>query len=134
MNHFELFDIPAQYELDTSELQRRYRQLQQTLHPDRFASAGEREKLRAVQKTSQLNDAYQTLKTPLTRAEYLLTLRGVDIRHEQQTIRDPEFLMAQMEWRERLEDVEGNADVLAEVDRARHDLSAEITELEALLR
>lgn len=137
MNHFELFDLPQQFTLDAADLQQRYRQLQQAMHPDRFASSGEREKLRAVQRTAQLNDAYQTLRKPLSRAEYILTLRGIDIRHEQQTINDPEFLMAQMEWRERLEEVSASNDLLADIGRAETDLleqtAALQSELEQLL-
>lgn len=137
MTHFELFQLPPQYQLDVADLQRRYRQLQQTLHPDRFARAGEREKLRAVQHSAQLNDAYQTLRKPLTRAEYVLSLRGVDIRHEQQTIGDPEFLMAQMEWRERIEEVRNSEHLISELNQAEVDLKAQTqtlqNELETLL-
>ncbi len=113
MNHFEMFNLPVQFALDSADLQQRYRQLQQTLHPDRFANASERDRLLAVQRSSQLNDAYSTLREPLARAEYLLHLQGIDLAHEQTTLRDPEFLMAQMEWRERLEELE-------EMLRGRH--------------
>lgn len=106
MNHFEMFNLPVQFALDSADLQKRYRQLQQTLHPDRFANASERDRLLAVQRSAQLNDAYTTLREPLARAEYLLQLQGIDLAHEQTTLRDPEFLMAQMEWRERLEELE----------------------------
>ena len=118
MNHFELFDLPVSFAIDAAQLQARYRTLQQTLHPDRFANASERDKRLALQRTSQLNDAYQTLRQPLSRAEYLLELRGLSLQHEQQTLQDPEFLMAQMEWRERLEEI----DSLAELDAALADL------------
>ena len=107
MNHFEMFNLPAQFALDSADLQQRYRQLQQTLHPDRFANASERDRLLAVQRSAQLNDAYTTLREPLARAEYLLQLQGIDLAHEQTTLRDPEFLMAQMEWRERLDELRG---------------------------
>lgn len=106
MNHFEMFNLPAQFTLDNADLQQRYRQLQQTLHPDRFANASERDRLLAVQRSAQLNDAYTILREPLARAEYLLQLQGIDLAHEQTTLRDPEFLMAQMEWRERLAEIE----------------------------
>lgn len=133
MNHFELFGLSAAFAIDAADLQQRYRTLQQTLHPDRFANASQRDKLLAVQRTAQLNDAYQTLRRPLSRAEYMLELRGVDLQHEQQTLQDPEFLMAQMEWRERLEDLSTAADVAV----AQTELDAEIkqlqTELESLL-
>ena len=60
-----------------------------------------------MQRAAQINDAFTTLKAPLRRAEYLLSLRGTDIRGEQQTLQDPAFLMQQLEWRERLADLKG---------------------------
>ena len=110
MNHFELFGLVEGFELDTRQLADTYRQLQTPFHPDRFATAPEREQLVAVQRAAQINDAYTTLKTPLRRAEYLLSLRGTDIRGEQQTLQDTSFLMQQLEWRERLADLKGEAD------------------------
>lgn len=133
MNHFELFDLPAAFDIDAADLQQRYRKLQQQLHPDRFASGSERDKLLAVQRTAQVNDAYQTLKSPLSRAEYMLQLRGIDLQHEQQTIRDPDFLMAQMEWRERIEDLQQAADNFAAIDSAYRDLDAQTRELQQQL-
>lgn len=110
MNHFELFGLVEGFELDTRQLADTYRQLQTQFHPDRFATAPEREQLVAVQRAAQINDAYTTLKTPLRRAEYLLFLRGTDIRGEQQTLQDTSFLVQQLEWRERLADLKGEAD------------------------
>lgn len=110
MNHFELFGLVEGFELDTRQLADTYRQLQTQFHPDRFATAPEREQLAAVQRAAQINDAFTTLKAPLRRAEYLLSLRGTDIRGEQQTLQDPAFLMQQLEWRERLADLKGEAD------------------------
>ncbi len=129
MNHFELFDMPAAFNLDVAELQQRYRKLQQTLHPDRFANGSERDKLMAVQRTAQLNDAYQTLRSPLSRAEYLLELRGLELAHEQTTLQDPEFLMAQMEWRERIAEV----DDWESLDAAYKDLQEQMRDLQSEL-
>lgn len=131
MNHFELFGLAETYNVDLAELQQRYRKLQQALHPDRFASASERDKLLAVQRTAQLNDAYQSLRNPIARAEYLLSLRGVDMQHEQKTLQDPEFLMAQMEWRERLETLSG--DDFVAMDAAYQELAAQTQELQQAL-
>ena len=100
MNYFELFGLPSQFQLDGSLLSSQFRELQKRFHPDNFASASERDRLMAVQKASEINDAYQVLKSPLSRAEYLLAENGVDIRGEQQTMSDPMFLMEQMELRE----------------------------------
>lgn len=105
MNYFELFGLPSQFQLDGSLLSSQFRELQKRFHPDNFASASERDRLMAVQKASEINDAYQVLKSPLSRAEYILAENGVDIRGEQQTMSDPMFLMEQMELREELEEI-----------------------------
>lgn len=110
MNHFELFGLPLQFQLDGSLLSSQFRELQRRFHPDNFATASERDRMMAVQKAAQINDAHQVLKNPINRAEYLLSLNGVELRGEQQTLQDPMFLMEQMELREELEAVEDSAD------------------------
>ncbi|WP_028116715.1 co-chaperone HscB [Ferrimonas senticii] len=110
MNYFELFALPQGFELDTTALATRYRDLQRAVHPDNFAAGSDRERLMAVQKTAEVNDAYQTLKSPLGRAEYLLRLNGVELRGETTTIKDPLFLMQQIELREALEELADAAD------------------------
>ncbi len=110
MNYFELFAQPLQFELDTTQLAEHYRRLQQQFHPDRYAAAGDAERLVALQQAAEINSGYQTLKDPLTRAEYLLSLLGLVIRGEQHTLQDPEFLMQQLAWREELEALRESAD------------------------
>jgi molecular chaperone HscB len=110
MNHFELFGLPSQFQLDGSLLSSQFRELQKRFHPDNFATASERDRLMAVQKAAQINDAYQVLKHPISRAEYILTENGTEIRGEQQTMQDPMFLMEQMELREELEDIADSSD------------------------
>ncbi len=104
-NHFEVFDIPVSFEIETNTLAQRYRELQRTVHPDKYASAPERERRLAMQKATQINEAFETLKNPLTRGRYLLQLQGVDTNEENDTAMDTEFLMAQMELREELADI-----------------------------
>ncbi|RXJ82819.1 Fe-S protein assembly co-chaperone HscB, partial [Arcobacter cloacae] len=110
MNYFELFGLPSQFKLDGSLLSSQFRELQKRFHPDNFASSSERDRLMAVQKASEINDAYQVLKQPISRAEYILAENGVDIRAEQQTMQDPMFLMEQMELREELEHISASPD------------------------
>ncbi len=110
MNHFELFRLPIQFNLDGGLLSSQFRELQKRCHPDNFATASERDRLMAVQKAAQINDAYQVLKQPISRAEYLLALHGIEMYGEQQTLQDTEFLMEQMELREELEDIPSGTD------------------------
>ncbi|XTZ39432.1 co-chaperone HscB [Salmonella enterica] len=106
MDYFTLFGLPAQYQLDTQALAIRFQDLQRQFHPDRFASHSQAEQLAAVQQSATINQAWQTLRNPLTRAEYLLSLHGFDLASEQHTVRDTAFLMEQLELREELDDIE----------------------------
>lgn len=110
MNHFELFGLPFQFELDGSLLASQFRELQRRFHPDNYATASERDRLLSVQKAAQINDAFQTLKNPVSRAEYMLAERDEDIRGEQKTLQDMAFLMQQMELREALEAIPDSSD------------------------
>lgn len=113
MNYFELFGLSPAFELDRHALAETYRALQMQFHPDKFAAYPERERLQAVQGAARINDAYTTLKNPLNRAEYLLSLQGVELNAEQQTLKDSLFLMQQIEWREQLEELTDAPDIFA---------------------
>jgi molecular chaperone HscB len=106
MNYFELYNLPEQFELDLVKLKQHYQTLQKLTHPDRFASASEQQKRMYLTKNSQVNDAYSVLKSPISRGEHLLELRGLELANEQDTVGDVEFLMEQMEWREALDDAD----------------------------
>lgn len=106
MDYFTLFGLPARYLIDGNQLTTRYQELQRQFHPDRFATQPERERLASMQQAATINDAYQTLKHPLKRAEYMLSLQGFDLGNEQHTMRDTAFLMEQLELREELDAIE----------------------------
>ncbi|AHJ77085.1 co-chaperone HscB [Kosakonia sacchari] len=106
MDYFTLFGLPADYQLDVQALATRFQDLQRQFHPDRFASRPQAEQLAAVQQSATINQAWQTLRNPLTRAEYLLSLHGFDLASEQHTVRDTAFLMEQLELREELDEIE----------------------------
>ncbi|ASJ96493.1 MULTISPECIES: co-chaperone HscB [Shewanella] len=110
MNYFELFSLSPEFDLDTAILSERYRELQRAVHPDKFANASEQDKRLAVQRTAQVNDGYNTLKHPISRAEHMLSLKGIDLSHESTTVKDTGFLMQQMEWREALEEIADSDD------------------------
>ena len=100
MNYFELFSLPATFSIDLAQLSDTFRNLQKQYHPDNFVMQADSERLVTMQKSIEINDAYQTLKNNCLRAQYLLLLAGVDIALEQRTLQDTKFLMQQMEWRE----------------------------------
>ena len=102
--YFEMFGLTPQFNLDLAKLESNYRSIQSASHPDRFVTASPVEKLRSMQTATLANEAYQALKNPASRAQYLLALQGVDAIAETNTAMPADFLMQQMEWREAIDD------------------------------
>ena len=103
-NYFQLFNLPEKFQIDSVKLQENYRSIQKEIHPDRFATSTENEKVQSMIKSTQVNDAYQTLKSTTKRAKYILSLH----KSVEKITLPPDFLMQQMEWEEHLEDIEKN--------------------------
>jgi molecular chaperone HscB len=130
--HFELFGLPTAYALDRDQLDAAYRDLQNAVHPDRFAAQPETEQRVAMQWATQVNEAYQTLKHPVNRGVYLLSLQGIDALHASNTQMAPAFLMQQMEWREAIDEARAGRNVDA-LDALTDDLRAAHRRIEAQL-
>jgi len=113
-NYFSLLGLPVSFTIDKQRLNSNYHELQRSVHPDKFANASDQQRRLSVQKAAQINDALQTLKNPTQRSIYLLSLYGIEPGDNSSI--DPAFLMAQMELRERLSQVNDKADPLAELD------------------
>ena len=111
-NFFTLLNLPEAFVVDLKKLDQHYQAIQKEIHPDRFASHSDETKMESVKKTAQANDAYQTLKSSIRRAEYLLHLYGFDINDEKYTAVPQDFLLQQMEWREELETHNKNKEAL----------------------
>ena len=127
-NHFELFGLPALFAVDAAALEARYHELQREVHPDRFAAAADAERRVSMQLATRVNEAYQTLKSPLRRAVYILQLRGVDPGLETNTAMPPDFLMEQMSWRERIEASSEEPDALLRLRAGLRDESRKVYE------
>jgi molecular chaperone HscB len=110
-NHYDLFQLPATFGIDMGALDAAYRDVQGQVHPDRFVNASDAEKRVAMQWATRANEAYQTLKHPQKRAQYLCELHGVDLKTESNTAMPMQFLMQQMEWREALGDARAAKDL-----------------------
>ncbi len=99
-NYFDLFGLEKKFSVPMEFLDRAFRDIQSQIHPDKFVHAGDTEKRLSMQWATRANEAYQTLKKPISRARYLLSLHGVDTQEETNTSMPTAFLMEQMEWRE----------------------------------
>lgn len=133
---FSLFGLPRQQGLDGERLDALYRDIQARVHPDKHAHLSDSDKRLAMQWSTHVNEAYQTLKDPLQRARYLLRLAGHDAHLETNTAMPTEFLMTQMEWRETVAEAKEAADAEALDDlqrRLRKDIKVEHESLRALL-
>jgi molecular chaperone HscB len=109
-NHFELFGLAPAYALEAEALEKRYREIQAEVHPDRFAHAGDAERRASLQWTTRVNEAYRTLRDPVQRGRHFLELHGVDVAFETNTQMPTDFLMRQLELREELEAATGKKD------------------------
>ena len=118
-DHFSLFGLQRSYRLDPLALDKRYREIQSEVHPDRFTQAGDSERRLSMQWATRVNEAYQTLKKPLPRAQYLLSLAGHAVDGHSNTAMPPEFLMEQMEWREAVAEARMARDV-DELEQLHH--------------
>jgi molecular chaperone HscB len=131
-NHFDLFQLPPRFALDLGALDAAYRDVQGQVHPDRFVNATDAEKRVAMQWATRANEAYQTLKNPQKRAQYLCEQNGVDLRTESNTAMPMAFLMQQMEWREALGEAKAEKDVdaLEQLDaQVKLDRKARLVEI-----
>jgi molecular chaperone HscB len=118
-DHFARLGLGRGFDIDGDDLQARYFAAQRRLHPDRFAGRSERERAISMQQSTSINEAFETLKSPLKRAEYLLSLAGVTVNAETGNLpTDAEVLGEAMEVREAL----AEADTVAAVE----DLANEV--------
>jgi molecular chaperone HscB len=81
-DYFQVFGLQRGFEIDLAALETEFHRLSRRVHPDRFARATESERQFSLADTALLNDAYRTLKDPLSRTEYLLKLEGAEIGEE----------------------------------------------------
>jgi molecular chaperone HscB len=111
-SYFELFGLPAAFEIDRARLRSEQRRLQADYHPDRHVNGSDRDRRLSVQVASWINQAHETLQDPVKRARYLLEISGAEIPDDSATTSDTAFLMEQIELREEIETCRGGADGL----------------------
>jgi molecular chaperone HscB len=129
-DHFTRLGLPIEFAVDTAELDRRYFALQRQLHPDRFAMRTPRERAISQSQAVALNEAYETLKDPLSRATYLLGLYGIGANPDGcHTVNDPTLLMEQLERREALME----ANTAAAVGALAREAASHVAESEAAI-
>ena len=116
MDYFEVFGLPRMLGIDLAALENTFHELSRKYHPDYFSTGSPAEKTQAVRMTALLNDAYRTLRHPIRRVEYLLSLYGLkaDGSKVPQTL-----LMEVFEINEQLEEVKAGRASIEEIDSLR---------------
>jgi molecular chaperone HscB len=121
-DYFAFFALPQKLQIDESSLEQRFHQLSWKLHPDNFVKASEYERNLALERSSELNDAYRTLRDPISRVEYLLLRAGVRKEGTAKQQAPPELLEEVFELNESLDEL-----------RETKSEGGELTELRAKL-
>jgi molecular chaperone HscB len=104
-DYFAFFGLPRKLMLDMADLEQRFHSLSWKLHPDNFVRASEDERQLSLDRSSQLNDAYRTLRDPVARVEYLLSLAGMRKEGQKKQQAPPELLEEVFELNESLDEM-----------------------------
>ncbi len=142
-DYFAMFDLPQKLQIDAAALEKRFHQLNWKLHPDNFANSSQRERELSVQQSSQLNDAYRTLRDPLRRVEYLLQRAGVRKEGTTRQQAPPELLEEVFELNESLDELRAArhgsdganlATLRARLEAAQHHFEQKLEEVDGQLK
>jgi molecular chaperone HscB len=133
INYFEILGTPASFTLDVKALEKAYFNAQMAAHPDRQIGKSEAERVVAIERSMSVNEAYETLKNPLTRAEHLLALSGIKVNSDDDSVKPSQALLMEiMELREQIADARADAKKLlalvADIRLAADQLSDELRE------
>ena len=124
VDYFAIFDLPRKLWIEMSTLEQKFLQMSWKLHPDNFVNASEEERDLSLKGSSELNDAYRTLRDPVGRLEYLLGIEGARKEGEHKQQAPPELLEEVFELNEAL-------DELREAKASGGDLAALKSRLES---
>ncbi|XP_017753067.1 PREDICTED: iron-sulfur cluster co-chaperone protein HscB, mitochondrial [Eufriesea mexicana] len=131
LTYFDIIGIAKSYDINISEIQKKYKELQKVLHPDKFSTKSEKEKQLSETLSTLVNEAYSTLLHPLKRGLYMLKLNDIMISEGTNNV-DKEFLFEIMEKNEEVEDAANNEEkikkLIQENESILNGLTMEITD------
>jgi molecular chaperone HscB len=123
LDHFARLGLAIGFDVEAAGLDRSYFERQRRLHPDRFVTRTARERALSQQQATAVNEAYETLKDPLRRADYLVHLKGAGVLAEGcNLVADQDLLTESMELREALAEAETADEVDRLAQRAARDI------------
>uniref|UniRef100_A0A8C5LSX6 Iron-sulfur cluster co-chaperone protein HscB n=1 Tax=Leptobrachium leishanense TaxID=445787 RepID=A0A8C5LSX6_9ANUR len=110
-NYFQILDCDKSFVVNIKELQKKYRNLQRSLHPDYFSRKSQVEREMSEKQSSLVNKAYNTLLSPLKRGIYLLSLSGITLEEGAESGADSQFLFDILEINEKLNECTSSAEI-----------------------
>jgi molecular chaperone HscB len=130
MQYFDALGLEPKLALDLDDLQKRFYERSRQWHPDKFTRAGAADQKRALDMTAVLNDAFRTLRNPVSRAEYFLQQSSVELAKEAPT----ELLEEVFELNMALEELRGGDDsARPQLDAAKQRFGSMLAEIDAEL-
>jgi molecular chaperone HscB len=123
-DYFAMFEIPRKLWIEMSVLEQKFLQLSWKLHPDNFVNANPEEREVSLKRSSELNDAYRTLRDPVARVEYLLAIEGARKEGETKQQAPPELLEEVFELNEWLDELREAQASEADTSSLKHRLVA----------
>ena len=123
-DYFAMFELPRKLWIEMGALEQKFLQLSWKLHPDNFVSATEQEREISLKRSSELNDAYRTLRDPIARVEYLLAIEGTRKNGENKQQAPPELLEEVFELNESLDELREAKAEGSDTASLRHRLEA----------
>jgi molecular chaperone HscB len=104
-DYFAMFEIPRKLWIEMGALEKKFLQLSWKLHPDNYVNASAEEREISLKRSSELNDAYRTLREPVVRVEYLLAIEGARVEGKSKQQAPPELLEEVFELNESLDEL-----------------------------
>lgn len=140
-DYFAIFEMPRQLWIEMNSLEQKFLQLSWKLHPDNFVKATEQERDLSLKRSSELNDAYRTLRDPIARVEYLLAIEGERKEGEKKQQAPPELLDEVFELNESLDELrearasgENLAELQSRLESAENSFQEKLGELDGELQ
>jgi molecular chaperone HscB len=140
-SYFAFFGLPENLTIDADALERQFHKLSWKIHPDKFMRASEFERNLSLERSSELNDAYRTLRDPLARVEYLLAHEGMRKEGAAKQQAPPELLEEVFELNESLDELrlaresgEDTAEQREQLESARTDFQGKLDDVDAELK
>lgn len=104
-DYFAMFEIPRKLWIEMAALEKKFLQLSWKLHPDNYTNATPEEREISLRRSSELNDAYRTLRDPVARVEYLLAIEGARVEGKNKQQAPPELLEEVFQLNESLDEL-----------------------------